>query len=870
MGFKNFLIGHVSTDSFFQSSVNSSINSIIWTRLYEMRDDSRIKGVLLLCILSLSTFVVIRLMMYLIGSVVQTIALFSDILAILGAIISPTLSYLFVKNKSSQKLDEAVNHSILEPLQLRLKRDLSDNQLPRLFRRPFPTWIDYEAGYVVRRSEVDELQNQFQTENIVLLFGQSGAGKTTLATILGFDWLESERVSYVFYCDLNESLLSECEEEIQTLLESIEPKDSALVIVDNLHMNTRLGRDIYQKREIARNRNVSFLLVTRCTTAEFEKELVHLVASIVREEVEGLIPTREHEEPDYKAYVYGGEVKDILGTVILGSVSFGRAVQQILDAFIERKGFDIKDKEAVHRELVKKCKSSLWLFSFVLSALEGFADSQKSLRVKHIREVSICSKFSDYYNQVFNDFLALKKPGLPSFSNQSLTEKMLCINFMGTLSAYSMQEIPVPEALLVEESNLENVQPEKSREFAASFRDYLIRKGEVLSQDIVNYRALKLPHLTLASQFYLCFGEELDWLASRCGDTMLREVLNTGPTTIRGAMTKELGLTLFRHFWKEGLLSQHRQKGTLPPSAHLWLPFGTDIEESLRNSDVVWSLAKVVETSDYGLELVTGYFRQYDSLFAEERFRCAVARALAYSTGWNFQDVSWLHQIDGFLDSASFIAAACDIIRYDYETRPWALENIFRATPNLVHNDKILRAISTIIEDPKGLELVVSLRILHGKESIRKAIGERISSQPIPYDTLEKLLQEGSLLFYNEIRTAVMHAIRNAKRPWDIIQPLFSNKAELLDGYLQSSEMTKALKSRMLDIQYAISRSKYPVAIICSISICPIIAEDPIIISELIRVLKEIDRESLEYGILMQVISSTPEFELSRRLSSHL
>ena len=221
-----------------------------------------------------------------------------------------------------------IDNSILTPLAVRLHSDEESRRKGEWFHNPFPMWPDYRDGTVVMREDlIRNLNDIFESSRIQLLFGESGAGKTTLATMLGYRWLEEKkRVSEVYFADAADVSGDKIVDELMEVIGGTALFRTYLVIIDNTHVNVELARRVYDNRREIGKAHIYVLLVARCTRTPPEDDRQRLICEITGTSGESL-----SEGPEDAAME--GAISGALPVVHLRDQMFDEAVDLLFNRF---------------------------------------------------------------------------------------------------------------------------------------------------------------------------------------------------------------------------------------------------------------------------------------------------------------------------------------------------------------------------------------------------------------------------------------------------------------------------------------------------------------------------------------------------------
>ncbi len=743
------------------------------------------------------------------------------------------LCEIYEKHDLGKDVDFLIDPSILHPLQQYLGKDIDQGRNPMWFHRPFPKWIDYEAGFVSPRSdEVDELDNNFKNSNIQLLFGESGSGKTTLATLLGKRWLDRNQVDEVVYCDLNEFSVSIIESNIQNLLDRSQGFRKCLIIVDNIHLDEDIGRWLFDKRTLLKQKNTCLLMVSRCKEEPCPLGLVRLFSHILNEEIENLLVLSgpaKYETLDWE------RIQGILPTLPLRKRNFNITLGAILTDFLRTKGISVSasSEQSLIWVLARKCKHTIWLLSFVLNALNRVEISE-GLSEKIIEDIDIEEEFRRYYDQVFDRISKAERFAI----NQELVGKRILKDIFHyillALASINQMEIAVSPDYITQIFTENSIGGNDARRVVNFLENQLEKMGET----VIGPKGISFPHITLASNMLYYYEKEHIQLTRKYQtDAFTFDSLCIGllrfldSEGLPSVLDRILDFSMYRKKEISNLLDWLSNKtgaihvASLMNKYYWFSRYVSKLGIVLKSKDVVQEVCDLLNGLNPSVRLLSN---------------------LEYFGKDNLNDTKVLSSIQTALQNHRNVLAAFRAIRYN----SILLSNVgIRAT--------LADLMRTESNSNDLLEEILSVDLLRQSSEIHYAISCRIQNANNLLQLISRLNMHEDVVMVDVVRQSIMsHAesialeVNQSTTPW--LEYLKMNKLEYL---INENEVRVAFKQHQECIEEAILKGLIQIDTISEMISTEYLANSPHIqsaIGERIRYLED------PWPLVSIVISSSP------------
>ncbi len=638
---------------------------------------------------------------------------------------------------------------------------------PTFFRRPHLNWVDLERGYYYDRSKlVDDIEDKFaQGRWLQLIVAPSGAGKTTLGLIIGYRHLTlyGGIAYYVNLEDRSDVDLARDVGEIAKALKrirmtagsrrgndeedladydsaSVEEIPSILVIVDNIHLNLGLVKDLirsvrsaYVGTDLAAA--LSILLLARVGHEDLQRGTEQILAELFDSRLG----------------------RRIAGTHTLEKRDFKDAVRGIAEVFARER--NIGDIKSFERDLVRRSQESLWLLSFVLRGLE---------KGRSIEEIDLCEEVEKFYyceferseriNSVFHRVLHTRasENGLdlgrlePADARGALRAVLTTIAALGTLGT------PMPKKYLIEAAERYGVpsdiaggflEGEEAKAVVEEMIERLRTLNEIVDGEMAGEQTVRLPHTTLAEVVWSC--------AVKTGrPSILAEESRDDDTSIAAHdMRERIVLSLLDWCAGYGIVDKNGGPGLLPQV----------IRQAILENFWTWNL-----------HVIANWFREGEDLQRQPRLS-ALAIALENYPGLSILDLP--------LFSSGFLPDAWESLFKDaflVADRPglvlYAIKSFFTRRPTILEVeariDDLCAEIAQTQESKTVLSAISPFLEIRKNERIVNAIAMVLRSHPEPWEILYVISDWYDVRSDPKIVVAISEAILSHPEPWKILEPI--------------------------------------------------------------------------------------------------
>ncbi|MHA1930563.1 MAG: ATPase domain-containing protein [Candidatus Thorarchaeota archaeon] len=367
---------------------------------------------------------------------------------------------------------------------------------PLFFRRPRIEWTDIDEKCVyVREKVLDDITEGFSKNHIQLLMGEPGAGKTLLGFVIGYQRIKLQN-SPVFYLDFLEHRVGTLDLAVRELILDLQgmSQDSCLLIIDNVHTNTRLASKLFQS--LVSHWNIDVLFIARVESLEVTNATDSLHA-----EISGT-----------------GTSKEYLGTYCLRTQAFNDAVFGITKTYFDYFLLD-HDVKLVADYLSKKCQGNLWLLTFYLNAIVEDKSDELDLS-----SIDICQELTAYYLSESINFRIQDESSVYELVRDAIDKRLddrekrlLLIGILRSIAITSRIDVPFPSDFLdvfispdkLQPSLVEDqrIQPRELRNIVSQIITKLQKLGELVKLEKFGLPHTMFPHSTLAVEIIKCISE---------------------------------------------------------------------------------------------------------------------------------------------------------------------------------------------------------------------------------------------------------------------------------------------------------------------------------------------------------------------------
>ncbi len=421
---------------------------------------------------------------------------------------------------------------------------------PVWFRRPHANWTDIAHGRIIdREEEIKHILDTLRNKNIQLVVGDSGAGKTTLAYLLGHRLLESSDIPFrpynVYYIDITESgdgTAGHIDKLVRAFFQLKQESGieacRMLLLIDNVHLMPAIAKQVFARYKCrvetaSKSGDVDFVLFGRTTTNTAVDSSIDMMAEM------GMDPSSTVSEIRSRLQEDGFFEGEFASALVLERQGSERVVSQITDTYLSVVDGDSDQdlREEVSNYVLQRSRGSLWLVSFVLRAIERIRSKIGKVAINSI-DYDFCTEMKLYYGLIDEPFENTQIMKLESvyerissdvrfrriahYLRSEQERRGALVLILYSLSIYSQLELPIPEAFLNEIVDPAELQPQRqpNRRISRHDADKLVNTLKILLKDSGEVVGLKrggaeylsLPHMTLAKHIVICFQDLLPGL----------------------------------------------------------------------------------------------------------------------------------------------------------------------------------------------------------------------------------------------------------------------------------------------------------------------------------------------------------------------
>ncbi len=383
----------------------------------------------------------------------------------------------------------------------RSRKGLCNPPMPRFFRRPRINWLDLDNGYYYERSDViRKIEDNFSDTNMQMILAESGAGKTTLSFIYGYELIK--RNAKVYYVNLEEKsdIINDIGNIVVDHARSMNWSNGfglgnratpdVLFIVDNIQVNLEVARDIYRQYKWSQFAPQEdefvpfFLFLARSIFDDLEESMKYFMGQIT----ETSLSSDSIEEKSIAT--------SLLNTVILEENDFSSTVRGIISKFRDKES---KDFHEHLDKITKKSQRSLWLLSFIINGL---------MQGQNIDAIDLWEEFRKYYFDPKEPQSLLSRILMRVFGDVSNRprKEQLFTSLLGTIAFYNSLDVPVPLDYFLQfgkdTKSLEKILGGELEFNMNRLLSQLANWGELITHTVEDWEFLSLPHKTLAKELW--------------------------------------------------------------------------------------------------------------------------------------------------------------------------------------------------------------------------------------------------------------------------------------------------------------------------------------------------------------------------------
>ena len=319
---------------------------------------------------------------------------------------------------------------------------------PMFFRNPHPIALDFESNFIVPRKIETETEKIIHETPVLVIVGDSGCGKTSLAL----------KLAYKKWKDGHIALYSQCYKMDET--DKIKKLNHPTILVlDDIHLDPK-----------------NFIEVIRTLTPH---KFIKIIATS-RKPLQKILAGEEFEE-----------ALKTVKEVEVEELSFREAVKKILEVLKKQKIAIIEENlENLVEKIVERTKQTFYLLKFLL---HPFMHKKMKLTLENLKKVKICESIRGYISEmVFGKIKEIDR-GIADEEENELIKALYYV------SLFSQYEIPVPTEM-IEEKGIKKDIIENLVKIGE------LTKGKEWMEWTHKYQYLiDIPHPSLAKTYQQCF-----------------------------------------------------------------------------------------------------------------------------------------------------------------------------------------------------------------------------------------------------------------------------------------------------------------------------------------------------------------------------